>query len=112
VTVYLYSKGNTDIVRGGDRKTLIDKHADLTKEVEKLRTELAAYSEQDPVEVEKKATETQKARSDASKFTDQIYSMEGWIKQLHGDDNEAVTNALKMLYDEEYDEEEGGLREL
>jgi hypothetical protein len=97
---------------GGDRKTLITKHGDLTKEVEKLRTELAAYSEQDPVEVEKKAAETQKARSDADKFTDQIYSMEGWFKQQYAGENETVTNIMKMLYGDEYDEEEGGLREL
>jgi hypothetical protein len=97
---------------GGDRKTLITKHGDLTKELDKLRTELAAYSEQDPVEVEKKAAETQKARDDANNFTDQIYSMESWIKKqgiITPTDLEVV---LKMLYGDEYDEEEGGLREL
>jgi cell division septum initiation protein DivIVA len=36
---------------------LITKHSDLAKELKKLRIELAAYSEQDPVEVEKKAHE-------------------------------------------------------
>jgi vacuolar-type H+-ATPase subunit I/STV1 len=97
---------------GGDRKTLIAKHTELAKELEKLRTELAAYSEQDPVEVEKKAAETQKARDEAEKFTDQIYSMEGWIKTQCAGDKETITNVLKMLYDDEYDEEEGGLREL
>ncbi|EAT88887.2 hypothetical protein SNOG_03682 [Parastagonospora nodorum SN15] len=87
---------------GGDRKTLITKHGDLTKELDKLRTELAAYSEQDPVEVEKKAAETQKARDEA---------MESWIKKqgiMAPADLEVV---LKMLYGDEYDEEEGGLRD-
>ncbi|KAH7072938.1 Mnd1 family-domain-containing protein [Paraphoma chrysanthemicola] len=102
----------TETEVGGDRKTLIAKHTELAKELEKLRTELAAYSEQDPVEVEKKAAETQKARDEAEKFTDQIYSMEGWIKTQCAGDKEAITNVLKMLYDDEYDEEEGGLREL
>jgi hypothetical protein len=84
----------------------------LTKELEKLRTELAAYSEQDPVEVDKKAAETQKARNDADRFTDHIYSMEGWIKTNGNGDPAGTTNILKMLYDDEWDEEECGLREL
>ncbi|KAF2034650.1 meiotic nuclear division protein 1 [Setomelanomma holmii] len=97
---------------GGDRKTLIAKHTGLTKELEKLRTELAAYSEQDPVEVEKKAAETQQARIDADKFTDQIYSMESWLRSQCPGDTEALTNVFKMLYKDEYDEDQGGLREL
>jgi hypothetical protein len=97
---------------GGDRKTLIAKHADLTKEVEQLRMELAAYSEQDPVEVERMAAETQKARNDAEKFTDHIYSMEGWIKNLCCGDLASLTETKKLLYQDEFDEDEGGLREL
>jgi hypothetical protein len=100
------------IVIGGDRKTLIAKHADLTKELEQLRTELAAYSEQDPVEVERKAAETQKARNDAEKFTDQIYSMEGWIKTMCSGDPASLLETKRMLYQDEFDEEELGLREL
>lgn len=84
----------------------------MTKELEKLRTELAAYSEQDPVEVEKKAGETQKARSDAEKTTDHIYSMESWIRNHTSGDPGLTEHVLKTLYDDEYDEEEGGLREL
>jgi hypothetical protein len=84
----------------------------LTKELDQLRTELAAYSEQDPVEVDKKAAETQKARHDADKFTDQIYSMEGWIKNKFSGDPETMLNIMRMLYDDEFDEEDGGLREL
>jgi hypothetical protein len=97
---------------GGNRKTLITKHADLTKELEKLRTELAAYSEQDPVEMEKKDAETQQSRLDAEKFTDQVLVMQGWLKQTIGQDAENFTNLLKSIYDDEYDEEEQGLREL
>jgi hypothetical protein len=70
------------------------------------------YSEQDPVEVERKADETQKARNDAEKFTDQIYSMEGYIKNLCSGDAASMLQMKKMLYQDEFDEEEGGLREL
>jgi hypothetical protein len=91
---------------------LITKHGDLTKELDKLRTELAAYSEQDPVEVEKKAAETQKARADANNFTDHIYSMEMWIKKQGSGSAADLVLAFKMLYGDEYDEDECGLREL
>jgi hypothetical protein len=91
---------------------LISKHSDLAKELDKLRIELAAYSEQDPVEVEKKAAETQQARNDASNFTDQIYSMESWLKNLGSSNTADMKLVFKMLYGDEYDEEEEGLREL
>ncbi|ORY12125.1 meiotic nuclear division protein 1, partial [Clohesyomyces aquaticus] len=97
---------------GGDRKTLITKNATLTKELESLRMELAAYSEQDPVEMDKKNEETQRFRNDAEKYTDQILSMEGWLKEHVGSDKEQWVNLMKMCYGEEFDEEEGGLREL
>jgi phytoene dehydrogenase-like protein len=97
---------------GGDRKTLTTKHADLSKELEKLRAELAAYSEQDPVETEKKVAETQQYRLDTEKFTDQILVMEGWLKQNMGCDGDSFSQMLKMLYDDEFDEEEQALREL
>ncbi|KAF1914972.1 Mnd1 family-domain-containing protein [Ampelomyces quisqualis] len=96
---------------GGDRKTLITKHTDLTKELEKLRIELAAYSEQDPVEMEKKAAETLLARQDAEKFTDHIFSMEGWIKSQCAGDPAGLGLVLRMLYDDEFDEDEGGLQQ-
>lgn len=96
---------------GDDRQTLITKHADLIKEVAQLRTELAAYSEQDPVEMEKKAAETQKAKMDAGKYTDQIYSMESWLRGVLAGDKEQIDNTLKMLYGDEYDEESESLRE-
>lgn len=98
---------------GGDRKTLIIKYAEFTKELEKLRGELATYSEQDPVEMEKKATEMQQSRCNAEKYSDQILSMEGWFKeQLGGGDREHMLSMLRMLYNDEFDEEERGLREL
>ncbi|KAF2877814.1 Mnd1 family-domain-containing protein [Massariosphaeria phaeospora] len=97
---------------GGDRKTLITRHNDLTKELEKLRQDLAAYSEQDPVEMDKKRDEAHKFRNDAEKHTDQILSMEGWLKDHLGGDKEQLGSIMQMCYGDEFDEEEGGLREL
>jgi hypothetical protein len=87
-------------------------HADLTKTLEKLRTELATYSEHDPVEMEKKAEETKQARIDAEKFTDHICSMEGWLKENLCSDRDALLQFQMSLYGDEFDEEERGLREL
>ena len=97
---------------GYDRKALITVHADLTKTLERLRIELAAYSEHDPVEMEKKADETKRARIDAEKFTDHIFSMEGWLKENLCGDREALFQFQRNLYGDEFDEEEQGLREL
>jgi hypothetical protein len=95
-----------------DRNTLIARHANLTKELEQLRQELAAYSEQDPVEVEKKSSETQQFRNEFEKYTDQILSMEGWLKGQIGGDAEQLNSLKREHYGDEYDEDEGGLREL
>lgn len=62
--------------------------------------------------MEKKAAETQKARSDAESVTDRIYSMEGWIKKQSSGDPASTTEMLKTVYDDEWDEEDQGLREL
>ncbi|UPX18134.1 uncharacterized protein EKO05_0008447 [Ascochyta rabiei] len=102
--------GGTDSP-GGDRRTLVAKHEDLTKQVEKLRTELAAYSDYDPVELDKKIDDTQRLRAAADRFTEHIYCMEGWLKERVLD-RESQTRALKELYGDEWDEDEGGLREL
>jgi len=62
--------------------------------------------------MEKKAAETQQSRLNADKFTDQVLVMEGWLKQNAGGDADGMMNMLRMLYDDEFDEEEQGLREL
>ncbi|KAL6708661.1 hypothetical protein ACN47E_002357 [Coniothyrium glycines] len=102
------------IETGGGRETLSAKHGHLTSEIEKLRTELIAYSEQDSVSIEKKTAATQQLVLDAEKHTDQILHMEGWLKQrLGGVGNEDTTmTILKSFYGDEFDEEEQGLREL
>jgi hypothetical protein len=95
-----------------DRASLITKHAGLTKGLEQLRQELAAYSEQDPIEVDKKKNEAQQYQTEVDRYTDQILSMEGWLKERLSGDAEQMMQTKRMLYGDEYDEEEGGLREL
>ncbi|XP_014555670.1 hypothetical protein COCVIDRAFT_38542 [Bipolaris victoriae FI3] len=98
---------------GGDRQTLITKHTGMMKELEQLRKDLAAYSEQDPVELEKKESEAHKARLDAERYTDHILAMQRWFKtNAGGGGGDEFLSVLKMLYGDEYDSEEQGLREL
>ena len=60
--------------------------------------------------MEKKAAETQQCRVEIEQYSDQILSMESWLKgQL---EREAMVHMLRSLYNEEFDEEEQGLREL
>ena len=95
-----------------DRDSLTTKHVALTRELEQLRQELAAYSEQDPIEVDKKKHEAQQYQAEVDKYTDHILSMEGWLKERLSGDAEQVTQTKRMLYGDEFDEEEGGLREM
>ena len=101
-----------DMLLGNDRNSLVTRHADLTKQVDVLRTELAAYTDQDPIELKKKRAETTQFKAEADKWTDQILSMEGWLKELMGGDREQMTAMMRQFYGDEYDEEEGCLREL
>ncbi|KAF2737860.1 hypothetical protein EJ04DRAFT_532810 [Polyplosphaeria fusca] len=93
-----------------DRKSLTTKHADLMRELDGLRKELAAYSGQDPAEMEKKQQETAQFRNDIEAWTDHIMSMEGWFRERTSGDKESMSGLMRMCYGDDYDEEEGGLR--
>jgi hypothetical protein len=95
-----------------DRKALITKHAALLKETETLRSELASYSENDPVEVERRKEQIRQHRLKAEKWTEQIQSMETWVKKTACADKDIFLSMKKNWYGEEFDEEEGGLKEL
>lgn len=98
---------------GGDsRKTLLAKQVALAKELETTRTELAAYKENDPVEVEKRKELARSRKAEAEKWTEQILSMEGWFKKQVGGDKVQFAGMKQNWYGDEFDEEEGELREL
>lgn len=101
-----------DMLMGSDRKALVAQHAQLTREVDVLRGQMATYSDQDPVEMDKVKQETLQYRNEAESLTDKILSMEAWLKDKVAGDREQVAAMLKMYYGDEYDEEEGCLREL
>jgi hypothetical protein len=94
-----------------DRKTLISTNEILTKDLEVLRNEIASYSENDPVEVEKKKEQMAKFKAEAEKWTDQIQSMEAWMKRA-GVDKDVLLGMKRHMYGDEFGDEEGGLKEL
>jgi hypothetical protein len=83
----------------------------LEAETEALRRELATYSDNDPTELEQKVKDAAAWKVATEEFTDDIYSMEGWLKDQMGG-GEALDAMLQETYDKEYDEENRGLKEL
>lgn len=97
---------------GRDRKTMTLKHAELEKELDKLRVELAAYNDNDPIEVENRKKAVNKCKLKVERYTEQILEMEGWFKKQVSGDKEQFKAMKKQWYGDEYDEEEAALREL
>jgi hypothetical protein len=96
---------------GETREELLSMKKSLAGETEAIRRELATYSDNDPTELEKKVDEAAQWKTDTEGLTDDIYSMEGWLKdQLGG--GEGLDVMLQETYGKEYDEEVRGLKEL
>jgi len=96
---------------GETREELLGMKKLLQAETEALRRELATYSDNDPTELERKVKEAAEWKVTAEEFTDDIYSMEGWLKDKMGG-GEALDAMLQETYGKEYDEEVRGLKEL
>lgn len=97
---------------GSDRGTMLARQVVLTKKLEGMRSELAAYSENDPVEMRKRKQQAVEMQAEAEKLTEHILSMEGWFKKQVGGDKAQFLNMKQNWYGDEFDGEEGGLREL
>ena len=96
---------------GESREQLLGSKRFLEGEIEGLRRELATYSDNDPVELERKGREAADWKVDVGVSTDDVYSMEGWLKDLTGG-GEALMGLLKEMSGSEWDDEVGGLKEL
>lgn len=97
---------------GETRDELLGAKKLLELELEAVRRELASYSDNDPAELERKAREAAEWKVAAEECTDDIYSMEGWLKDAVGGDGEQLAAMLESTYDKEYDVEGKTLREL
>ncbi|KAK1062373.1 hypothetical protein LTR12_010316 [Friedmanniomyces endolithicus] len=95
---------------GESRPELVAWKSELEMEIKALQRELAAYSDSDPTELERKKNEIVTFKHEASQYTDEIDALEGWFKT--GGQDEALHGLRLEVYGDEYDAEEGGLREL
>ena len=95
---------------GETREELLGMKKSLQAETEALRRELATYSDNDPTELEKKVKEAADWKVTTEEFTDDIYSMEGWLKDNGA--GEGLDAMLPEMYGTEYDEEVRGLKGL
>ena len=92
------------------REELEGKKAGLEKEVKELEKELQAYSDCDPTELERKGEEVAKCKVEVEGCTDDIFTMESWLNGKFGSEN--VRGLKEEIYGDEWDAEEGGLREM
>lgn len=97
---------------GESREDVMSAKIEAEKELQVLQKELATYSENDPTELERKKNEAKLFLKEAEEYTDQICSMEGWLQKQSVGEEEKIANFLKDLYADEYEENDGGLRDL
>ena len=96
---------------GAGRMEMLARYEVLEVEVKNLRGELAGYSECDPAEVVRKKKELEVLKVKAERWTDNIYCLEEYLRDVTGGDREAVERVRVECYGDEYVEGEG-LREL
>lgn len=96
---------------GESREQLLGSKKLLESEIEGLRRELATYSDNDPVELERKGRETVVLKAAAELCTDDVYSMEQWLKD-HAGGGDVLMAMLRETYGREWDEEASGLKDL
>ncbi|MCJ1436074.1 hypothetical protein MMC27_005452 [Xylographa pallens] len=80
-------------------------------ELDNLRTELGNYKDGDPEEVVRKKADVEALKLRAARWTDNIYCLEGYLREVTAGDTEAVEGVRRTCYGREYVEGEG-LREL
>lgn len=96
---------------GESREDLMASKAELKAETKVLQKQLAAYSDNDPTELERKCKEVEGFKKDAEVYTDDIYSMEGWFRSV-GQDGEGMLRLRTMCYGDELDPEDNVLKDL
>ncbi|KAK4553040.1 hypothetical protein LTR86_009964 [Recurvomyces mirabilis] len=92
------------------REDVIAAKAALVREVQALKKQLAAYSDSDPTELERRRVELTENKDKASVLCDEIYSIEGWFTTA-GLDREALALLRMKMYGGQFDAEEGVLKE-
>ena len=106
--------GNDDEVNDAEssRQSLLQRHERLEKEMGELKSELAMYCDNDPVELEKRKNLVQQCKEEAMQWTDQILGLESWLCKQTAGDKEQLLMIKRSCYGDEFDEDEGTLREI
>ncbi|KAF2454943.1 meiotic nuclear division protein 1 [Lineolata rhizophorae] len=105
-------EGSAGAGNKASRSALLRLHEELLRSVGELKKELAAYSENDPVEVDKRRARALETKQLAEKWTEQIQSMESWLREATGGDRDQLLAVKRQYYGDEFSEEEEDLREL
>ncbi|KAK3072154.1 hypothetical protein LTR53_007347 [Teratosphaeriaceae sp. CCFEE 6253] len=95
---------------GQSRDEVVARKNELEAETGSLQKELAAYSDNDPTELERKKQELDAFKKEASVCTDDVYIMEGWLAD-HELREYLVQRIQPEIYGDELDED-GVLKEL
>lgn len=94
-----------------ERDELASANTKLQEELLLLKTELDAYKDRDPGEVESRKMEGAAFKAQAGLWTDNVGILEGKLKEMLGGDDEQLSAMQRELYGSEYVEGEG-LKEL
>lgn len=97
---------------GESREAILGAKKRLETEVEAMRAEVATYADTDPTALEARVKDAEGWKVEADAFTDDIYSMEGWVREALGGAGEGFDALLQSIYDTQYDVEARGLVEL
>lgn len=95
----------------GEREGVVSEKGVLEKELGGLRRQLGVLVDGQGKSVRVMKREMDEAREMARVWTDEVYVVEGYLRQVAGGDREAVEAVQRECYGEEFVEGEG-LREL
>lgn len=95
-----------------DRAATTLQHDQLVGRIAVMKSELAGYSQNDPVEMDRRKSEATQLRNNIETLTDQIVEMEGYLMGKSGMDRETALAWKRETYGVEFSEEDEGLREL
>ena len=95
----------------GERDELLKLFDEDKNELDSLKTELGNHKDGDPEEVVRKKADVESLKLRAARWTDNIYCLEGYLREVTGGDMEAVEGVRRTCYGSEYMEGEG-LKEL
>ena len=94
-------------VEAQERTELTGKIDGLKAELARLKEELEGYGDADPGALDAKRAASAQAKDRADRWTENCWTLEGWLRGTLGVDREALDGLQKQCYGDEYIEGEG-----